>query len=210
MIIDTLALGEYQTNSYVLRADEDTLDCLVIDTGLDAQPLFDFLADHALRPAAVVLTHAHIDHIAGLDLMRTLFPKAPVSIHRLDAPALSDPSRNLSRMMGVPFRTQDADRLLDDGDIIEEAALTLNVIHTPGHSPGGICLHSPDDAILFTGDTLFADSVGRTDFPLADMNQLLKSIKERLFLLPDKTICYPGHGPQTTIGREKRYNQFLH
>ena len=210
MLIDTIVLGGYQTNSYVLRRDEAARDCLVIDTGLDAQPLLEFLRKHRLTPEAVVLTHGHIDHIAGLDLMHAAFPKVQVSIHHLDAKALANGALNLSDLAGMSFTTSEPEHLLDDGDIVDYAGLALTVIHTPGHTPGGICLHSPGDAILFTGDTLFADSVGRTDFPLADMNQLLKSIKDRLFVLPDKTICYPGHGPCTTIGREKRYNQFLH
>ena len=209
MKIDTLVLGEYQTNCYILRAHDDSPDCLLIDTGLEAQPLFDFLTDHALRPAAVILTHGHIDHIAGLDMMRTLFPKTPVYIHRLDAPALSDTRRNLSQMFGAPFRTTPADRLLEDGDTVQEANLTLEVIHTPGHSPGGISLYAPEAPALFTGDTLFAASIGRTDFPFASMDQLAQSIRQKLYTLPDETVCYPGHGPQTTIGAEKKHNPFI-
>jgi hydroxyacylglutathione hydrolase len=209
MKIDALVLGEYQTNSYVLRADESAPDCLIIDTGLDARPLLQFLHEHALTPAAVVLTHGHIDHIVALDALRPRFPQLKVYIHRLDAPALSDSCRNLSELMGVAFRTEDADRLLEDGDIVEEAHLALKVIHTPGHSPGGISLYAPQDGVLFTGDTLFSNSIGRTDFMLADMDQLADSIRRKLYTLPDETVCYPGHGPQTTIGWEKKHNQFV-
>ncbi len=209
MKIDSLVLGEYQTNSYILRTDENASDCLIVDTGLDARPLLRFLEEHALTPAAVVLTHGHIDHIAALDVLRPRFAGLKVHIHRLDAPALSDACRNLSELMGAPFRTEDADHLLEDGDIIEEAHLTLEVIHTPGHSPGGISLYVPRDGVLFTGDTLFANSVGRTDFMLANMDQLADSIREKLYSLPDETVCYPGHGPKTTIGWEKKHNQFV-
>ena len=209
MKIDTLVLGEYQTNCYILRARDNSPDCLIIDTGLDARPILDFLSQNSLSPAAVVLTHGHIDHIVALDAIRPAFPKLKVYIHRLDAPALSDPYRNLSEMMGAPFRTAPADRLLEDGDTIEEAHLALIVLHTPGHSPGGISLYAPDDGILFTGDTLFAGSIGRTDFPLAGMDQLAQSIRQKLYTLPDETVCYPGHGPQTTIHSEKKHNQFI-
>jgi hydroxyacylglutathione hydrolase len=209
MIIDTLVLGEYQTNSYVLRNNEQAENCVIVDTGLDTRALLEFLGQHRLSPTALVLTHGHIDHIAGLDAMRDAFPSVQVSIHHFDAPALSDSSRNLSELAALSFCTRDADRLLDDGHVIEEAGLTLKVIHTPGHSPGSVCLYAVQDGLLFTGDTLFADSVGRTDFVLANMDQLVKSIKEKLFVLPDQTICYPGHGPQTTIGWERKHNPYV-
>jgi len=209
MKIDTLVIGEYQTNCYILRAADNSPDCLIIDTGLEARPILDFLSHNSLTPAAVVLTHGHIDHIVALDVIRPASPELKVHIHRLDAPALSDTRRNLSEMMGVPFRTAPADRLLEDGDTIQEAHLVLTVLHTPGHSPGGISLYSPDDAVLFTGDTLFAGSIGRTDFPSASMDQLAQSIRQKLYTLPGETVCYPGHGPQTTIGSEKKHNQFI-
>ena len=209
MKIDTLVLGEYQTNSYILRAERNSPDCLIIDTGLEAQPILAFLSHNSLTPAAVVLTHGHIDHILALDAIRPAFPELKVYIHSLDAPALSDPCRNLSELMAAPFRTAPADRLLEDGDIIEQAHLTLKVIHTPGHTPGGISLYDPDNAVLFTGDTLFAGSIGRADFAFANMDQLAQSIRQKLYTLPDETLCYPGHGPQTTIGFEKKHNQFI-
>ena len=209
MKIDTLVLGEYQTNCYILRAADNSPDCLIIDTGLEARPILDFLSQNTLTPAAVVLTHGHIDHIVALDALRPAFPELRVYIHRLDAPALSDTRRNLSEMFGLRFRTKEADRLLEDGDIVEEANIALEVLHTPGHTPGGISLYAPEAAALFTGDTLFAASIGRTDFPFASMDQLAQSIRQKLYTLPDETVCYPGHGPKTTIGSEKKHNPFI-
>jgi glyoxylase-like metal-dependent hydrolase (beta-lactamase superfamily II) len=116
---------------------------------------------------------------------------------------------NLSAMAGVPFSSEPTDFSLEEGDVIEQANIKLDVLHTPGHTPGGICLYSKTDGIVFVGDTLFADSVGRTDMPGGNATQLLKSIKQKLCTLPDETIVYPGHGPQTTIAQEKENNPFL-
>ena len=209
MKIDRLILGEFQTNSYVVRKDESAVDCLVIDAGLDASDLIEFLGQHQLNPVAVVLTHGHADHIVGLVALRRQFPRIKVYVHRLDAPLLSDPRANLSVLAGVAFTTEPPDVLLEDGDVVEEAGLRLKVLHTPGHTPGGICLYAESDAVVFVGDTLFADSVGRTDFPGGDMDQLLQSIQTKLLTLPEKTAAYPGHGMRTTIAREKRANPFL-
>ncbi len=209
MKVDRLILGEFQTNSYVVRKDESAVDCLIIDAGLDASDLVAFLRQHRLNPVAVVLTHGHIDHIAGLAALRQESPRIKVYVHRLDASLLSEPRANLSLMAGVAFTTEPPDVQLEDGDLIEEAGIQLKVLHTPGHTPGGICLYAESDGVVFVGDTLFADSVGRTDFPGGDMDQLLQSIQTRLFTLPDQTAAYPGHGMRTTIAREKRANPFL-
>jgi glyoxylase-like metal-dependent hydrolase (beta-lactamase superfamily II) len=112
-------------------------------------------------------------------------------------------------MAGSSFTAGKADRLIDEGDTIDKAGIRLRVIHTPGHTPGGICLYSEKDGVIFVGDTLFAGSIGRTDFPNGDMRQLIEGIKHKLLVLPDDTVVYPGHGPETTIGREKTDNPFL-
>jgi len=209
MKIDHLILGAYETNSYVLRENDDSGDCLVIDTGLDAGKLPDFLAEHDLNPVALVFTHGHVDHIGGVSVLRSKFPDMKVYIHKLDAEMLTRPEQNLSQMTGIPFTTEPEDSCLAEGDVFEQAGVELLVLHTPGHTPGGICLYSEEDGVAFVGDTLFADSVGRTDFPSGSTSQLIDSIKEKLFTMPDETKVYPGHGPATTIAHEKAYNPFI-
>jgi hydroxyacylglutathione hydrolase len=209
MEIARFILGDFETNCYVVRAEESATDCVVIDAGLDSQELVESLVEHKWNPVAVILTHGHIDHIAGLGLLHRRFPKARIYIHRLDAVMLANPEANLSTLMEGPYRAEPADVLVDDGDVIEEAGLRLEVLHTPGHTPGGICLYARDSGLAFVGDTLFAGSIGRTDFPGGDMDQLIRSIKTRLLTLPDDTAIYPGHAMRSTIGREKRANPFL-
>lgn len=209
MKIDTLALGAYQTNCYVLRASESSAECLIIDPGLEAEPLLDFLRGEELTPVAVVLTHGHADHIVGIGMLRAEFGEIDVQIHESDAHMLADHNANLSMLTGAPFRTEPARTLLSDDDAIKCANLELRVLHTPGHTPGGICLYDSENGVVFTDDALFAGSIGRSDFPGGDHEQLLSSVKERLFSLPEETAVYPGHGPASTIGREKAYNPFF-
>jgi len=209
MKIDQLALGSYETNCYVLRDGEAAADCLVIDPGLEADALIDFLKANELNPVSVVLTHGHIDHIAGLAPLRERYPDLKVYIHELDARMLTESRSNLSLLMGMMFRTEPADVVLQEPDVIEQAGVKLVVIHTPGHTPGGICLYSEKDGVAFVGDTLFAGSIGRTDFPGGNMSQLLSSVREKLFTLPEDTKAYPGHGPATTIAQEKAHNPFF-
>lgn len=222
MKIDCFALGAYQTNCYVLRRSEDATDCLIVDAGFDSERLVNFLQEQKLNPVALILTHGHIDHIAGVNLLRYKFANVKVCIHKFDAEMLEEPISNLSAMTGVSYTAAPADMTLPapassdtsrgggtDRDMIELAGLKLEVIHTPGHTPGGISLYSAEYGVVFSGDALFADSVGRTDFPGGSMTQLVSSIKDKLLTLPDETKVYPGHGPATTIAREKSYNQFL-
>ena len=209
MKIDCLALGAYETNCYVLRGSEAAKDCLIVDAGLGADQLIKFLQEHKLNPVSVILTHGHIDHIEGVAALRTEFPDIKVYIHKLDADMLTEPHTNLSAMTGAAFSIEPADFFLEEQSIIEQAEIKLSVLHTPGHTPGGICLYCEDEGVVFTDDTLFADSIGRTDFPNGNTEQLLQSIREKLFTLPDETKVYPGHGPNTTIDHEKKHNQFL-
>jgi glyoxylase-like metal-dependent hydrolase (beta-lactamase superfamily II) len=195
MKIDALALGAYETNCYVLRSSETAQDCLIVDAGLGADKLIKFLHDNNLNPVSVVLTHGHIDHIKGVAALRVEFPDIKVHIHKLDAEMLTEPHANLSAMTGAAFSVEPADFLIEEHSVIEQADIKLSVLHTPGHTPGGICLYCEDEGIAFTDDTLFADSIGRADFPNGNMEQLLQSIREKLFTLPDETKVYPGHGP---------------
>jgi glyoxylase-like metal-dependent hydrolase (beta-lactamase superfamily II) len=209
MHIDYLILGGYQTNCYVLRKNDAVQDCFIIDPGLEAEELLEFLDELKLNPLAAILTHGHIDHIAGVSALRNSFPEIKVYIHNLDAEMLTDPVNNLSAMTGMTFVTEPQDVSLKEGDVIDLAGVKLLVLHTPGHTPGGISLYSKQDGVVFVGDTLFADSIGRTDFPGGSMSQLLDSVREKLFTLPEETKVYPGHGPATTIAREKEYNPFF-
>ena len=209
MKIEYLILGGYQTNCYILRKDDSAKDCLIIDPGLEAAELIEFLDEQKLNPVAVVLTHGHIDHIAGLAELRSRFGKIKVYIHNHDAEMLTEPNINLSTMSGIAFVTDAEDVSLKERDVIDLAGVKLLVLHTPGHTPGGISLYSKDAGVVFVGDTLFAESIGRTDFPGGSMSQLLNNVREKLFTLPDDTEVYPGHGPATTIGAEKAHNPFF-
>ena len=209
MHIEYLILGDYQTNCYVLRNNNAAKDCLIIDPGLEAGELLEFLDKQKLNPIAVLLTHGHIDHIAGVADLRSRFPEIKVYIHKLDAQMLTEPNINLSVMTGSAFVTEAEDVSLKEPDIIDLAGVKLLVLHTPGHTPGGISLYSKEDGIVLVGDTLFADSIGRTDFPGGSMSQLLASVREKLFTLPEETQVYPGHGPATTIAAEKAHNPFF-
>jgi len=211
MKIDRLILGAFETNCYILRKSEKAKDCVVMDTGLEAGKLIDFLQEHKLNPIAVVLTHGHIDHIAGVAELRKNYPKIKVYIHKLDAEMLRETASNVSARIGRQPSTLDiigTDFIIEKASIIKQAGIKLQVLHTPGHTPGGICLYSKGEGIVFTDDTLFANGVGRTDLG-GNMEQLVKSIKEKLFTLPDETAVYPGHGPATTITQEKAHNPFL-
>lgn len=209
MHVECLVLGLYETNCYVVRADEKCHEVVIIDTGLDMSGVAEHLRVHQLKPVAVVLTHGHVDHIVGAASIRTNWSNVRVYIHKLDAKMLTDATINLSLMHGSSFVTEPADVIVGEGDTIEQAGLKLEVIHTPGHSPGSICLYVRDEHTLFSGDTLFAESIGRTDFPGGNTKQLLGGIKEKLLTLPQETVVYPGHGPQTTISHELKYNPFI-
>ncbi|NIP26720.1 MAG: MBL fold metallo-hydrolase [Phycisphaerae bacterium] len=208
MKIDHLILGAFETNCYVLRSAESAKDCLIIDTGLQADHLVGFLKQNNLNPVAVVLTHGHPDHAAGVAVLRESFPEIKVCIHKNDADMLTGKQSNFGFLIGPTSDNGPADLLLEEEGVIEHAGIKLHVLHTPGHTSGGICLYSEEEGIVFTDDTLFADSVGRTDLG-GNMAQLIMSIREKLFTLPDDTKVYPGHGPESTIAHEKQYNQFL-
>lgn len=209
MEIDRFVLGDFETNSFCVRQNAETKDCIVIDTGLSPQPLMEHLKANGYKPAAAIFTHGHVDHTAGIDLLRSNFPEIKIVIHKLDAEMLTDPTKNLSLMAGASMSTEPADIVIGDERSIEYADLTFEIIHTPGHTPGGICLYCKEENIAFVGDTIFAGSIGRTDFPGGNFDQLIAGIKEKLLILPDNTKLFCGHGPGTTIANEKKFNPFL-
>ena len=209
MHVDCLVLGLFETNSYIVRSDDTAAGCVIIDTGLDSNGVAEFIEAKKLTPEAIILTHGHADHLGGVGILKKKYPEMKIYAHEIDAPMLTGETDNLSSMTGSTIEVPAADMLLSDGDMVEHAGVKLEIFHTPGHTQGGISLYSSSDKVLFSGDTLFADSVGRTDFPGGDMAQLLNSIRTKLFVLPDDTIVYPGHGPATTIGNEKTHNAFV-
>jgi len=208
MKIKRFILGAYETNCYLLQADESASECLIIDAGQQPWQLLNFLNDHKLQPRAIVLTHGHADHIAGLSQLSSGYPGIKVYIGKLDAPMLTDAELNLSAMMASPIKAA-ADILVEEGDIIDQAGIKLDVLHVPGHTPGSISLYARKQGIVFTGDSLFAQSIGRTDLPGGSITELTEGIKKKLCTLDADTKVYPGHGPVTTIGKEKSLNQYL-
>lgn len=209
MKITNIILGEYQTNSFCVTAEDSAKDCLIVDTGLSPQPLIDHLQNGELNPVVVIYTHGHLDHTFGVKALRENWPNIKVAIHKDDADMLTDASKNLSAAMGMPLEFSPADIILNDGDQVDFAGVKFKVIHTPGHTPGGISLYSESEKLLFAGDTLFATSIGRTDFPGGNHDLLITSIRTKLLVLPDETKVYTGHGPETTIGQEKKFNPFI-
>lgn len=209
MLIATFVLGDFQANCYCVQADAKAKDCILIDPGQHPFPMIQHLQHKHLNPAAIILTHGHIDHIGGVELVREQWPDTQVYIHTADAAMLTDPDENLSMVAGTVFQARPAEKILAGETRIEIAGLQFEVLHTPGHTPGGVCLYNAPEGILFSGDTLFAGSVGRSDFPGGDAEQLIQGIKTKLLILPDTTRVYPGHGPATTVRNEKRHNPFL-
>jgi hydroxyacylglutathione hydrolase len=203
LAVDKLELGPYSVNCYILS---DNGQAVIIDPGFDPATIENLIRDRKIDVKEIIITHGHVDHIMGLPRIKK-FTGALVLIHQNDAVMLTDPKINLSAFYASPFFTDDADGFLDEGDIINIGRFQLKVIHTPGHSPGSISLLTEE--MVFTGDTLFSGSIGGTDFPGADYQTLISSIKNKLLTLPGGTIVYPGHGPDTTIGKERTSNPWL-
>lgn len=205
MIVQEVVVGPLQVNCFIVGC-EATKEALVVDPGEDGERILKAVAALGLKVTAIINTHGHFDHVGANPLLIEQ-TKAPLSIHVSDA-ALLPRAREHAAKYGLQCRVSPPpDRVLHGGETLKIGELVAKVIHTPGHTPGGITLYIGEH--LFCGDTLFADSVGRTDLPGGDHDQLVASIRERLFVLPDSTIVHPGHGPDTTIGREKRLNPFV-
>lgn len=205
MRVYSLEVGSLGTNCYIVSCEE-TLQAAVIDPGGNSAEILALINAENLAVSAIINTHGHADHIAANGTVQQA-TGAQIMIHRADADMLTSPQRNLSAFIGEPVVLQPADRLLEDGDVIEIGNFAFHVLHTPGHTPGGICLL--EQSTLFSGDTLFAESIGRSDFPGGSYSQLVRSVQEKLLVLPDNVQVYPGHGPATNIGWERKMNPFI-
>lgn len=205
MILEAICVGTMQVNCYVLASEEGSR-AILIDPGDEERKIWRVLNRHRLRPSFIINTHGHIDHIGADDHFGV-----PVYIHRQDLALLKDPQMNLSHFFSAPYSVKAEIKTLEDKESVILEQVQLEVVHTPGHTPGGICLlmKKPRGRILFTGDSLFSQGIGRTDFPGASQRALIASIKEKLLSLSDDTVVYPGHGASSTIGKEKKSNPFL-
>jgi glyoxylase-like metal-dependent hydrolase (beta-lactamase superfamily II) len=224
LTIKCFALGPWVTNCYVIHrvlpdkkvaaktagaAAVPPRPCWIIDAGFQPQPLLEYVRNQRLQPQKVILTHAHLDHIAGLLEMQQAFPTIDILIHSAEKEFLTDPELNLSAVMDEEIIAPPATALLEHGQRLELEGVTFEVRHTPGHSPGGISLIQAQAAVALVGDALFQGSIGRTDFPSSDSATLIQSIRSQLFTLPDATRVLSGHGAPTTIGQEKRGNPYV-
>jgi len=196
-------IGELATNCYLVWSGNEAG---VIDPGGPVEAVVQAIETAGLKPRWIINTHGHADHIGGNERLSRKY-SVPILIHPADRPLLSSAAANLSLLMGVAITSPDANGTLADGGLVKLGDESLTVLATPGHTPGGISLYT--DGLLFAGDTLFYESIGRTDFPGGDHNRLIASIKEKLLTLPPQTIVLPGHGEETTIGRELEANPFL-
>lgn len=208
MKISYLVLGPFQTNTYIVW-DEATMKGLVIDPSFSPEHIWRALLKLGVTPEKIFLTHAHVDHMAGLNFLREKYPDAKVYMSAADVPMLKNPQTNLSYMMPEPVLCEKPDVTVKEGDVITESGMTFKVLDTPGHTPGGISFYMEKEKLVFTGDALFQGSIGRTDFPGGNMTTLVTSIKEKLFTLPDDTVVLSGHGGATSVGIEKESNPFL-
>ncbi len=205
---ETFTLGEFMTNCHVVWREGGT-DCWLVDVGYEPGAMFGFVDESGLTPTQLILTHAHCDHIAGVTEALATWADLPVWLHEAERDWLGDPMLNLSGLFGQPITAPPATEYYDIDAPMELDGLRFELRHVPGHSPGSVVFYQPEAGVLLAGDTLFAGSIGRTDFPGGDHDLLIRGIREKLYGLPDETVVLPGHNEPTTIGREKRSNPFV-
>lgn len=207
--IEAIVSMPFAENTYIVWLPERR-DALVIDPGFEPDKILDFFKEKGLRLAAILNTHGHADHIAGNETLKSLFPDVPLIIGANEAALLTDSFANLSAPFGMPIVSPPADRVVREGDVFEEAGIRLEVLDIPGHSPGHVVfVYRSEPIVVFGGDVLFQGSIGRYDFPGSNGQLLCNGIRRKLFTLPEDTVVFPGHGPSTTVGEEKRSNPFV-
>jgi glyoxylase-like metal-dependent hydrolase (beta-lactamase superfamily II) len=208
--VATIVSAPFAENTYVAHLD-GSKEAIVVDPGMEPEAIIEYLEGHHLTPAAFLITHGHSDHIAGNASLKGHWPQCPLVIGRGDAAKLTDPWLNLSAPFGMKLVSPPADALLDHGSCYEAAGMKFDVLEIPGHSSGHIIFlcRQVSPWLVFGGDVLFAGSIGRTDFPDGDFQQLADGIWQHLFALPGDTRVLPGHGPATTVAEEKRHNPFV-
>lgn len=216
--VNHYVVGMVKTNCYIAFNDE-TKECIIVDPGASPRQLAEKIRQDGLTPVAILLTHGHFDHVAAAESLGKEFD-IKVYAHEAEAETLRDTKKNASWMMGAS-ESYDADVFVNDGEVLNLAGFEIKVLHTPGHTEGGCCYYIPEEAVIFTGDTLFAQSVGRTDLPGGSMSQIVRSIQEKLLTLTEEVgvdrdsetkhdiTVYPGHNEVTTIETERKYNPYL-
>lgn len=199
--------GPYQTNCYLVRVAGGE-ECWLVDLGFAPEGELGEVEKMGLKPSRLLLTHAHVDHMAGVEAFRRRYPGVPVCLHRGERGFLENPELNLSAF-GSPISAGEADEWLEEGQELRMGEVVWKVLHVPGHSPGSVAFWCEGAGLVISGDALFAGSVGRTDFPTSDQDLLFSSIRKKLYTLPGETRVLPGHGPVTSVERERKTNPFV-
>ncbi len=207
MTVKGFIVGDVATNCYV-ACNSKTKEAFIVDPGDNAAALIAYIDENGLAPVAVLLTHGHFDHCMAAQELAQHYGIS-IYVHEADKETMENPAYNCSGMIGARIAFHADQYFHGETDHISVAGFEIEVYHTPGHTPGGVCFYIQSEGILFSGDTLFCQSVGRTDFPGGSMAQIVRSIKERLLVLPNDTKVLPGHNEWTTIGEERQYNPFL-
>ncbi len=206
--MSAVTTGLVATNCYTI-INEETNEAIMIDASGDPKYLLEEIRANESNPVAILLTHAHFDHVDAVKMIKSEYPGTEVIIGVNDEKLLADPTLNLSMsFMGEPVSAS-ADRTVSDGEVIELIGIKITCIEVPGHTIGGMCYYMPELGCIFDGDTLFHGSIGRSDFPTGDGEALVTNIREKLFTLPEETKVFPGHDSETTIGWEKANNMFF-
>ena len=207
MIHEILAVGPLQCNCSII-GDSETHEAMIIDPGDEIESILALVRKHNLQVKQIVITHAHIDHVGGAMKLRAA-TGAPILLNQNDHELLKMLDVQAAWIRVAPPGKVEIDQSIGQGDTIKAGSLTANVIFTPGHTEGSVCLYFPAEKKLIAGDTLFAGSIGRTDLPGGSFEKIIDSLQDKILALPDETVVVPGHGPQTTIGEEREYNPFL-